>query len=114
MKMIHAILSHEDEEKTVHELNEAGYYVTKLPSAGGFLRKTNTTIMVVCEDEKVSLALEILKREAGRRTEQIPYVAPSSMTGGAAALPGMPFTSVPTAAGGCTVFVVPVEQFEKF
>ena len=114
MKMIHAILSQADEENTVHELNKAGYYVTKLPSSGGFLRKTNSTIMIVCDDELVGRALEILKKEAGRRTEQVPYVTPSSVPGGAAALPGMPFTSVPSAAGGCTVFVVPVEQFEKF
>ena len=114
MKMIHAIFSQNDEDRTVHALNEDGYYVTKLPSSGGFLRKTNCTVLIVCEDEKVGHAVEILKREAGKRTEQMPYVAPSSMSGGAAALPGMPFTSVPTQAGGCTVFVVPVEQFEKF
>lgn len=113
MKMIIAIIGQLDEDNTVHSLNEEGYYVTKLATMGGFLRKTNSTILIGCEDEKVNHALEIIKRQAGKRTENVPYMPPSAVESGTH-VTGIPFVSVPSEVGGCTVFVVDVAQFNKF
>ena len=77
MKMVFAIISKSDEDITVTALNEAGFFATKLSSTGGFLKKTNTSIIVGTDDDKVPQVLDILRRYAGKRIDEMPYVAPS-------------------------------------
>ena len=112
MKMVFAIISKADEDITVTALNEAGFFATRLSTIGGFLKKTNTSVIVGTEDEKVPQVLDILKKYAGKRIDEMPYIAPSmarASNGG-----GTPYVTVPTNAGGATVFVLDVDQFEKF
>ena len=109
MKMVFAIISKSDEDITVTALNEAGFFATKLSSTGGFLKKTNTSIIVGTDDDKV---LDILRRYAGKRIDEMPYVAPSMSRPSAGV--GAPYVTVPTSAGGATVFVLDVSAFEKF
>ena len=87
MKMVFAIISKADEDITVTALNEAGFFATRLSTIGGFLKKTNTSVIVGTEDEKVPRASNGV---------------------------GTPYVTVPTNAGGATVFVLDVDQFEKF
>ncbi len=112
MKMVFAIISKADEDITVTALNEAGFFATRLSTIGGFLKKTNTSVIVGTEDEKVSQVLDILKKYAGKRIDEMPYVAPSMAR--ACNGVGTPYVTVPTNAGGATVFVLDVDQFEKF
>ena len=69
MKMVFAIISKADEDITVTALNEAGFFATRLSTIGGFLKKTNTSVIVGTEDEKVSQVLDILKKYAGKRVD---------------------------------------------
>ena len=112
MKMVFAIISKSDEDITVSALNEAGFFATKLSSTGGFLKKTNTSIIIGVEDEKVGEVLDILKKYAGKRIDEMPYVAPSTARSGNGV--GTPYVTVPTSAGGATVFVMEVSAFDKF
>ena len=112
MKMVFAIISKADEDITVTALHEAGFYATRLSTIGGFLKKTNTSVIVGTEDEKVSQVLDILKKYAGKRIDEMPYVAPSMARASNGV--GTPYVTVPTNAGGATVFVLDVDQFEKF
>ncbi len=112
MKMVFAIISKADEDITVTALNEAGFFATRLSTIGGFLKKTNTSVIVGTEDEKVSQVLDILKKYAGKRIDEMPYVAPSMARASNGV--GTPYVTVPTNAGGATVFVLDVDQFEKF
>ena len=48
-KLILAILQEEDYDQTVEMLNEKHFFVTKLSSSGGFLKKKNVTIMIGVE-----------------------------------------------------------------
>ena len=68
MKMVFAIISKADEDITVTALNEAGFFATRLSTIGGFLKKTNTSVIVGTEDDKVPHVLEIIKKYAGHRT----------------------------------------------
>lgn len=106
MKMITAIIEERDGDATVKALNKEGFYCTKLATTGGFLKKSNMTILIGCEDEAVNSAIEIIKREAGRRCEERLYV-------GAVGNPKGTAPTVPTVVGGCTLFVTDVEQFIK-
>lgn len=112
MKMVFAIINKADEDITVTALNEVGFFATKLSSTGGFLKKTNTSIIVGTDDDKVPQVLDIIRRYAGKRIDEVPYVAPSMSrpTTGV----GAPYVTVPTNAGGATVFVLDVSSFEKF
>lgn len=112
MKMVFAIISKADEDITVTALNEAGFFATRLSTIGGFLKKTNTSVIVGTEDEKVHQVLDILKKYAGKRIDEMPYVAPSMARASNGV--GTPYVTVPTNAGGATVFVLDVDQFEKF
>ncbi len=112
MKMVFAIISKADEDITVTALNEAGFFATRLSTIGGFLKKTNTSVIVGTEDEKVPQVLDILKKYAGKRIDEMPYVAPSMARASNGV--GTPYVTVPTNAGGATVFVLDVDQFEKF
>ncbi len=112
MKMVFAIISKNDEDITVTALNEAGFFATKLSSTGGFLKKSNTSIIIGTDDDKVPQVLDILTKYAGKRVDEMPYVAPSMVRSGHGV--GAPYVTVPTNAGGATVFVLDVSGFEKF
>ena len=46
MKMIIAIIGSEDADDLVYELNQHSFFVTKLSTMGGFLKKKSTTLML--------------------------------------------------------------------
>lgn len=112
MKMIVAILQKNDELQTIDELNTAGYFVTKLATSGGFLKGKNTTIMTVVEDEKVPEVLEIIRANSGER-KTITYANPA-LVSGQGSLGAAPTVPINIQVGGSTVFVLNVEQMEKF
>lgn len=112
MKMIMAILHKDDELETIEELNIAGYMVTKLATTGGFLKKKSTTIMVVVDDEKVAEALKIIKKNSGER-KTITYANPGLISG-QSSMCSAPSVPINVQVGGSTIFVLNVEQMEKY
>ncbi len=106
MKMITAIIEERDGDHTIKALNKEGFYCTKLAATGGFLKKSNLTILIGCEDEAVNSAIEIIKREAGRRSEERLYISGQGNMKGVS-------PTVPTVVGGCTLFVTDIIQFVK-
>ena len=96
MKMIIAIIGSEDADDLVYELNQHSFFVTKLSTMGGFLKKKSTTLMLGVEDER----------------EQLVYTPPT-MAGNCCPTVNM---TVPMnmKVGGATVFVINVEEFQKF
>ena len=75
MKMIIAIIGSEDADDLVYELNQHSFFVTKLSTMGGFLKKKSTTLMLGVEDERVEDAISIIKKMSGAR-EQLVYTPP--------------------------------------
>lgn len=112
MKMIMAIIGSEDADDLVYELNQNSFFVTKLSTVGGFLKKRSTTLMLGVEDEKVEDAISIIKRMSGVR-EQLVYTPPTISAGNCCPSINM---SVPLnmKVGGSTIFVMNVENFQKF
>ena len=106
MKLIVAVLRKEDEADTIAELNKKGFFVTELATTGGFLKEKNTTLLIGTDDHKLDAVLAILKQEAGLR-KTVTYAA-TPMESGNYSVP------IDTQAGGCTVFVLNMEQLEKF
>ena len=103
MKLIYAIVRYDNEDEVISALTKEHFSITKLNTTGGFLRKGNTTLMIVTEDEHVQEAINIIKKECGKRqkiTINMPY---------------MNYATMPTTVevGGATIFVTNVEHFEK-
>ena len=80
MKLIIAIVNSDDSTIVQASLTKEGYFVTKLSTTGGFLKKGNTTFFIGT-DEMGEFFTPIM---------------------------------VDVMVGGATVFVLDVEQFEKF
>ena len=110
MKMILAIVQNEDAPELVEELNHQNFFVTKLASTGGYQKKGNTTLLTGVEDAKVEQVCGIIKQFAGKRRQMVFTSSPS-----AGSLANMS-TSVPVnmEVGGATIFILSVEEFEKF
>lgn len=108
MKLVFAIVSNDDGNIVLKELNKAGFSVTKMASTGGFLRAGNTTLLVGTEEEKVQTAVDVISKYSAKRKQVVfspdPYIAGASG-----------YTSFPAEVevGGATIFVVDVERFEK-
>lgn len=111
MKMIMAIISSEDADDLVYELNQHSFFVTKLSTVGGFLKKKSTTLMLGVDDDRVDDAITIIKKMSGQR-QQIVYTPPT--------MQGTNYPSVNinipmnVQVGGATIFVLNVESFQKF
>ena len=110
MKMILTIVRNEDAPLLLNELNEKKYYVTKLATTGGFLKKGNTTLLMGIEDEQVEEVCEIIRQHSGKR-QQIMYTPPTpsnvSVYNSVSSVP------VNVEVGGATIFILPVEEERK-
>ncbi len=104
-----AVIQDKDSNRLSDALVENDFQATKLASTGGFLKAGNTTFMIGVKDKEVDQVLEIIKDNCKSR-EQL--VAPISPMGGNADS-YVPYP-VEVQVGGATVFILPVEQFEKF
>lgn len=61
MKMIIAIIRDNDSENVSQALVSAGLRVTRVASTGGFLRRGSTTLLIGVENDKVDLAIQVVK-----------------------------------------------------
>lgn len=107
MKLALAILNSDDAHSVISHLTRAEFFVTKLSTTGGFLSAGNVTILIGLPDEKLEEALELISKYSHSRRQVIPSTSEIGM-GFYSALP------VQVTVGGATVFVLDVEQFQKY
>lgn len=106
MKLIIAIVSNDDSPALMKELVRNQYFVTKLSSSGGFLRRGNTTLMIGAKDNEVDGIIKLISEHSKTRNELIP----SSIISEFGIMPSAPLE---VTVGGATIFVVQVEDFMK-
>ena len=108
MKLVTAIVHNEDAGSLVDALLEREFRATRLHSSGGFLKQGNATIMVGVDDDRVDDVLEIISANCHSRRQFVnpmpPILEPGEFY--------MPYP-VEVEVGGATVFVVPVDRFER-
>lgn len=109
MKLIYIIVSSDDDDRVMEQLNKNGFSGTKMATTGGFLRSGNTTLIVGTEAERVDKVIEIVKQECGPRQRITANTPPTvgSMNSGYVSYPVM------VDVGGATIFVLDVEKFVK-
>ena len=67
MKMILAIIGSDDADDLVYDLNQHSFFVTKLSTVGGFMKKRSTTLMLGVEDVYKRQPLSYLRGRACSR-----------------------------------------------
>lgn len=108
MKLVVAIVHNQDAGALVNALLEHEYRATRLHSSGGFLKQSNATIMLGVEDGQVEDVIAIVREHCTSRTQTVNPMPPIME-------PGEFFMPYPldVEVGGATVFVVPVDRFER-
>lgn len=108
MKLILAIINHDDANTVTQSLTKKGFSSTKLATTGGFLRAGNTTLLVGVDDDRFQAAMDVIEKVCKSRKQIAP--SPASMVG----MPGS-YTPYPieVVVGGATIFVLTVDQFIK-
>ncbi len=107
MKLIITIVNNDDSSAVQGALTQEGFFVTKMATSGGFLKKGNTTFFIGTDNDKVETAFEVIRANARKRVVKEPTVPPTEM--GEFFSPIM----VDVLVGGATVFVVDVDRYEK-
>lgn len=111
-KLLIAIIQEEDYETVVSALNKEHFYLTRLSSSGGFLRKKNYTIMMAVPEEEHDHVVQILKNTASKRRHVV-RKSPLTLAGAHGLEAG---THIPSEMdiGGVTLFTMPLDSIEKF
>ena len=108
VKLVVAVVHNEDAGNLVNALLDKEFRATRLQSSGGFLKQSNATIVLGVEDDRVDDVMAIIAEHCTSRT-QIVNPMPPIME------PGEFFMPYPleVEVGGATVFVLPVERYER-
>ena len=110
-KMLLAVIQGDDYAETVDDLNRSGFFATVLSSTGGFLKKRSMTLMIGVEAHRVQAVLDVLRQCAGRR-QQMTYSNLSISAG--SPNPSIPMMPVQINAGGVVVFIMDLDDIQKF
>ncbi|HYU50280.1 MAG TPA: cyclic-di-AMP receptor [Candidatus Limnocylindria bacterium] len=108
MRLVVAVVNHEDAGALVDALLEKEYRATRLHSSGGFLKQSNATIILGVDETAVDDVMEIISVNCKSRTQVVNPMPPIME-------PGEFFLPYPleVEVGGATVFVLPVERYER-
>lgn len=101
MKLILAVVQHQDANDVVSALTREEFRVTRISSQGGFLREGNVTLMISVEDQQVNLVLRIIREHCSTRTRYISPMPPIAEAG-----EFYPAAPLEVQVGGATVFVL--------
>ncbi len=107
MKLIVAVVQDYDADRLLRGVTSEGFRVTRISSAGGFLRSTNTTLLIGVEHNDLKRCLAIIQGVCGTRFHTVDSETEESwieMGGGEIAR---------DAHGGAVVLVLRVERFER-
>jgi uncharacterized protein YaaQ len=105
MKMVIAILNHDDADNVAAALSAKGYPSTRTEAVGGFLKKRNDLLLVGIEDIQVERVVGIIGENSHSRAQAVPE------TEGLAGL----LQSKPKQVdvGGAVVFVLDIDRYYK-
>ena len=108
MKLVIAVVQGKDSDALLTALNQRGFRATQIQSAGGFLRETNSTLLIGVQDKYVDEVRQIVRDNCHSRTRFVnplmPIVEPGDFY-----IP----SPVEVQVGGATVFVLKVERYER-
>lgn len=108
MKLIIAIVNNEDSAVVASALTKEKFSVTKLSTTGGFLMVGNTTFLIGTDEERVGLCKSIISKHSRTRTHTVNTTESLGRGFDDGALANE------VTVGGATVFVLSVDETEKY
>lgn len=106
MKLVIAIVNHDDANSVTQTLTRKGFSSTRLATTGGFLMAGNVTILTGVDDDKVQDVIDVIHTHSHSRKQ----IIPTTTDVGYGYYPSVP---VEVTVGGATIFVVDIERFER-
>jgi uncharacterized protein YaaQ len=108
MKLVWAIVQNEDAGALIDALTKRQYRITRINTAGGFLRQGNATIISAVEDNQVEYVIAIIEENCQKRIKEVVPVPLGSE-------PGAFFVPYPmhVEVGGATVFVIDLWDYRR-
>ncbi|MEI7645560.1 MAG: cyclic-di-AMP receptor [Chloroflexales bacterium] len=104
MKLILAVVQHQDSGNLVDALTEQSFRVTRLSSQGGFLREGNVTLLLSVDDAQVNAVIKTVREHCSTRTRYVSPMPPIAESG-----EFYPPAPLEVQVGGATVFVLKAE-----
>ncbi|MBA2363486.1 MAG: cyclic-di-AMP receptor [Chloroflexia bacterium] len=108
MKLLIAIISSRDTNALLDALNREEFGATLVNSKGGFLREGNATVFVGVEEDRLNRLFGLISQTCRTRTRLMSPSIPAIESG-----EYLPTGPVEVDVGGATVFVLPVERYER-
>ena len=105
-KMMLVVIQEDDVHKSLGPLSRAGFGVDQFPSTGGFLSRSNVTLMIGIPENREVDVVQILEETCEKRIEYLR----TPLNG--ALLPAA--RSAPVNVGGATVFTFDIEAYHEF
>ncbi len=108
MKLIWAIVQKDDAGTLIDALTKKSYRLTRINTAGGFLKESNATVILAVEDGQVDDVLTVIAENCQTRTKEMNPLPPIME-------PGEFFVPYPVEVevGGATIFVVNLTDFRR-
>ena len=100
------MVQQQDFENASSALTKLGFTVAHLPSAGGFLRRNNVTLLIGLPKGREEVAVRALRSSCKKRVEYLASPLPNT----ANLLP----KPTPITVGGAMIFVCEVESCDEF
>ena len=110
MDLIVAIVKDEDAGRVTEALAERGYKSTRISTASGFLKMSNTTLLIGIESEQVDDVLGIIKANCRVHAQPTPPPPPERPAGFPPLPPG---ERKAVEVGGAVVFILDVKRYER-
>lgn len=105
-RLITAIVQMQDADNALEALEVLDVAVTRFPSVGGYLGRTNVTLLIGLPVGREEIVVETLKNNCKRRVEFLATPVEGSP---------VPLASpIPVNVGGATIFAFDVERYEEF
>lgn len=108
MQLVLAIVHSDDAPGLIDALTKKSYRATRISTAGGFLKESNTTILLGVEADQVDDVLATIQRNCQTRSQYINPLPPVMEPGEFY----MPYP-VEVQIGGATIFVLEMEDFAR-
>ena len=109
MKLVVTVIHDRDKHKIAEALVRSNFKFTKLASTGGFLREGNVTFLIGIEESRLDELIGVIKDSCKSRDQYANFIPPDAGPVGVF----MP-SPVKIVVGGAILFVLDVEQFERF
>lgn len=101
MKLVIAVVQHQDAGELLDALTDQGHRVTRISSEGGFLREGNVTLLTAVDDQVVEPLLKTIRAHCYTRTRYVSPLPPVAESG-----EFYPPVPVEVQVGGATIFVL--------